>query len=85
MADFSVFEDVVLGALRRLEVLTLIVKLVEELRPDCLATLPIQVVVSNDDMDSRDEGIIKVAHAVGCQEEDTSVVFDAAEEDCMRR
>lgn len=85
MADFSVLEDVVLCTLCRLEVLALIVKLVEELRPDRLATLPIQVVVSNDDMDSSDEGVIKVAYTVGCEEEDTAVVFDAAEEDCMGR
>lgn len=51
------------------------------MRPDLCPALGGEVVIANDDVDARYECIIELAHTVGRQEEDTTVVFDAAEED----
>lgn len=80
LADLSITENVILCSSCRLEFLSIVIELVEELLPDLSTVVSRKVVVADDHMDAGDEGIVEVSHAVGRQEQNAAVVFDAAQE-----
>lgn len=67
-ANHFILQDVGLCTSSHNKVIALVGQLVEELFPDRSPVFFAQIVVPNDDVNSRDEGIIKVADSVSRQE-----------------
>lgn len=66
------------------EILTLVSEFVEELCPDLAAVVFAERIILDDNVNSGNEGIIKMPYTIGGQEQDAPVVFDATEEDFSR-
>ena len=61
-------------------VFTISSQFVEEGRPDLAAVVFGEVAIVEGDVDAGDEGVVKGADTVGCEEEDALAIFHCAEE-----
>lgn len=80
VGELLVLKYIVLCSARCLEVLTVVVQFIKELLPDSPAALLGEVLVADDDVDSGNKGVVKVANSICREEQDAAVVLDGSKE-----
>ena len=72
-----IVEHVFFGTTCNHKIRSIIFKFVKEELPDLLSVFFSQVLISNNHVDSRNEGIVEVTDSIGCEKKNTSVILQA--------